>query len=221
MKKFLLRVVETIISNLIVSILLSLLIPTFIVLETHTTFKPISRFVLPLLFWKGTGWVAFVVIIVILVIKRWISKKRAAGIKATPSRISPPPKYHASIDKKPEEREYAGVVWKILVGTDVNPLQHSLPREVIHVWPFPEPYCRECDYQLERKEAKWYCMPCRKYYKIPKELQENTWEKIRRNYERLIVQWGYNNFGIGSDNEKPLRVVIREMREQRDKNKDN
>lgn len=75
--------------------------------------------------------------------------------------------------------------------------------------------CPECDYELERKNTNWYCMPCKKYYKIPKELRENTWEKIRRNYQRLVVQWGYNNFGISEDDHKPFRVVLRNIEKEK------
>ena len=131
--------------------------------------------------------------------------------------ISEPPRYYASFDQKTDEREFAGVIWKIVVGTGVDPSTGKLSRESVWAWPHPRPFCLECDYQLERQKRKWHCLPCKRDYKIPRELRENTWEKVRRNFERFIVQWGWNNFGLADETYKPFRVMIREMKQHRGK----
>ena len=154
------------------------------------------------------------IVSVIFFIKELVSKRRATKQINIPN----PPKYHASFDRRVEEREFAGVIWRILVGSNVEP-DHKLSREFVYAWPFPRAHCPECDYELERKRIHWYCMPCKKKYKIPRELRKNTWEKVRRNYQRLVVQYGCDNFGIAEDNHKPLRVVLRNMKKDQEERK--
>ena len=211
MKKILSLVWNKIIEHLVGSLFAAIFTTSFI-LEFFSKIKPITQVVLPFLMWKWSGWIALAVALVTLWVRNAITKRRV-----TKQSIQKPPKYYASFDRRVEEREFAGVIWRILVGSNVEPHKTELSRESVFAWPFPHPYCPECDYELERKRIHWYCMPCRKNYKISKELRENTWEKIRRNYERLVVQWGYNNFGIAEDNHKPFRAVLRDMKKEREK----
>lgn len=211
MKNFLLSLLNKIQDHL-VGIIIAAIFTTPFILEIFTKIKLITQFIIPLLFWKWSGWIALVIVLLILLIINKINKRRVTK----QSIFQKPPKYYASHDRRVEEREFAGVIWRILVGSNVEPFKTELTRESVFAWPFPHAYCPECDYELERRRVDWYCMPCNKYYKIPKELRENTWEKIRRNYERLVVQWGYNNFGIGTDDHKPFRVVLRNMKKERE-----
>lgn len=212
MKKIILLVWSKIVDHL-VGLLITAIFTTPFILEIFTKSKPITQLVLPFLMWQWSGWITLTIILVTLWLKNEITKRRITK----QSIIRKPPKYYASYDRRVEEREFAGVIWRILVGSNVEPHKTELTRESVFAWPFPHAYCSQCDYELERKRIYWYCMPCRKNYKVPKELRENTWEKIRRNYERLVVQWGYNNFGIAEDNHKPFRVVLRDMKKEREK----
>lgn len=216
MKKFLLLLWNKFFDHLI-SVIIGAVFTTSFVLEIFTKIKPLTKLVIPFLIWRWSGWIVLVVVVTILLVRNKIIKSRAER----QGKIKSPPKYHASFERKVEEREFAGVVWKILVGTNADPSRTELTRESVFAWPYPRAYCPECDYELERKGTNWFCMPCRKNYKIPKDLQENTWEKVRRNYERLVVQWGYNNFGLAEDEHKPFRVVLRELKKKREeKNKE-
>lgn len=211
MKNILLSIWNKILDNLI-NTFITAIFATLASLEFFTKIKPITQLIIPFLMWKWSGWIVLIVVIVVLYIRNEIAKKRTN----TQGIIRKPPKYHASFEKKAEEREFAGVIWKIFVGSNVNSSITELNRESVFAWPFPHAYCPECDYELERKRTNWYCMPCKKNYKIPRELQDNTWEKIRRNYERLVVKWGYNNFGIADDNHKPFRVILRENKRKKE-----
>lgn len=212
MKKILLSVWNKIIDHL-VGILIATVFTTSLVLEIFTKIKFFTQLVFPFLMWKWSGWIALMIVLAILWIRNEITKRRVTEQNI----IKKPPKYYASHDRGVEEREFAGVIWRILVGSNVDPFKTELSREAVHAWPFPHAYCPECDYELERRKTNWYCMPCKKNYKILKELRENTWEKIRRNYERLVVQWGCNNFGIADDNHKPFRVMLRDARQKKEK----
>lgn len=175
-------------------------------LELFSRVKPITKYIWPLISWRWSGWIILVIGLLFLWIKKKIIKKSSYN-----NYIKNPPKYHASHDRTIEEREFAGVIWRIVVGTNLEPgVRYS--REGVFAWPYQNPYCPECDYQLERRKKSWYCMPCKKEYKIPKDIRENTWEKVRRNYERFIVQWGYNNFGLANEDHKPMRVFLREAK---------
>lgn len=214
MKKILLWLWDKFIDHILGVILTLLVIP--FVLEFWTKFKPISLWVIPFLAWRWTGWI-FVAIILMTGYIFWGIKNRADNKQRISVRaIQPAPKYHASFDRKIHEGEYAGVIWKILVGVDVEPLKSEVSRESVRVWPFPRPFCPKCDYELERKKSRWYCMPCNKNYQIPRNLRENTWEKIRRNYQRFVVQWGWNNFGI-KETQKPFNVELREIKKRKSK----
>lgn len=206
MKKILSLIWEKTFDHL-VSVLIATIFTTSFVLQIFTKIKPFSKLAPRFLMWRWSGWIILVVVVAIWWVKNELTKRRANKQDF----IREPPKYHASYDRRIQERQFAGVIWKIFVGSNVKPSTTELSRESVFAWPSPHAYCPECDYELERKKSNWYCMPCRKNYKIPKELQENTWEKIRRNYERLIVQWGYNNFGIAADDHKPFRTILREM----------
>ncbi|MBU4580133.1 hypothetical protein KKB43_03900 [Patescibacteria group bacterium] len=194
-----------------ISVIIATIFTTSFILEIFTKIKLITQFIIPLLLWKWSGWITLVIVLTVLWARNKVIKKRIAK----QSVIQKPPKYYASFDRRVEEREFAGVIWRIIVGSNIEP-QIELKKESVFVWPFPCAYCPECDYELERKNNKWYCMPCKRYYKIPQEIQENTWEKIRRNYQRLVVQWGYNNFGIANDDHKPFRVELKNMKKERE-----
>lgn len=205
MKKFLNNLWDKILEHL-ASVIITFLIAVASSLQIFSRIKPITKYIWPLISWRWSGWIALIITLFIF----WVKKK----IKKSSDRdyiTSNPPKYHASHDRITEEREFAGVVWRIVVGTNVEPgVRYS--REGVFAWPYQNPYCPECDYELERRKKSWYCMPCKKEYKIPKDIRENTWERVRRNYERFIVQWGYNNFGLANEDHKPLRVLIREAK---------
>lgn len=214
MKNLLMSVWDKALDHLVGTIIGTLL-TTSLLLEIFTRVKPITQFVIPLVTWRWSGWIALAIVLIAYWLWKMLVKRRVAR----QSLVQRPPKYYASHDRGVEEREFAGVIWRIVIGSNAEPSKTRLSREDVFAWPLPHAYCPECDYELERKRVRWYCMPCKKYYGIPRELRENTWEKIRRNYERLVVQWGYNNFGIGGDNHKPLRVVIREAQtRKREKN---
>jgi len=210
MQKFFLSLWGKIVDH-ILGIFLTTIITTPFILEIFTKIKPVTRLVVPFLLWQWSGWIALVIILVVLWIRNKIEKRQTN--KQTI--IRKPPQYYASFDRRVEECEFAGVIWRILVGTNLEPSKAKLSRESVFAWPLPGAYCSECDYELERRRTAWYCMPCKKTYRIPKEIRQNTLEKVRRNYERLIVQWGYNNFGIANDNHKPLRVLIRDSKKEK------
>lgn len=210
MKKSLLLVRDKVVDHL-VGVLIAIILASPFVLEIFTKAKPFTQLAVTFLSSRWSDLIVFAFVSISWLVRKEIIKRRInkQGI------IRKPPKYYASYVRETKEREFAGVIWKILVGSNVQPSVTELSRESVFAWPFPRPYCPECDYELERKKTRWYCMPCRKNYQIPRELREYTWEKIRRNFERLIVQWGYNNFGIAEDDHKPLSVVLRQMKKKR------
>ncbi|MDD2696618.1 MAG: hypothetical protein PHE52_00460 [Candidatus Pacebacteria bacterium] len=212
MKNFFSLIWNKILDNLLNTLIVGL-ISSSIILEFFTKIKIITYLIPSFIMWQWSGWLILLLFIVILLVRKEIIKKRINK----QGRVQEQPKYHASHDRVVEEREFAGVIWKIIVGTNVNPSERVLSIDEVWVWPFPRPYCPECDYELERKNNTWYCMPCKKKYRIPRDLREYTWEKIRRNYKRLIVQWGYNNFGLGDDSHKPFRTVLRSFKKEGEK----
>ena len=174
----------------LLTVFFSIIFASPFVLEIFTKTKPLTRLAISFL---SSRWSDLIIVLFFSII--WLARKEIIKRRVNKQSIIPkPPKYHASLHRRTEEREFAGVIWKILVGSNVQPSARELSRESVFAWPFRRPYCPECDYELERKKTTWYCMPCRKHYKIPRELREYTWEKVRRNFERLIVQWGYNNY---------------------------
>ncbi len=158
-----------------------------------------------------SGWLFATALIVWYLIQQFRNKRQLLGNGA----VLNPPEYYASFHREIFEREYADVIWKIHVGTNFDPSGRELRLESVRAWPYPHPHCPACDYELERHLTSWYCMPCRKSYPIPKNMQRDTWEKIRRYYQRLVAQYGYNNFGIIEDGQKPLSVELRELKKRR------
>lgn len=211
MRNLLLFTWNKILDHLVGSIII-MIFTSSIVLEVFTKIKLITQIVFPFLMWRWSGWIALIIVLITLWIRYKITKKQANKRQSV---IRKPPKYYASYDRRVEEREFAGVIWRILVGSNTEPAKTELLRESVFAWPFPYAYCPQCDCELERKKTNWYCIICKKNYKIPKDLRKNTWEKVRRNYERLVVQWGYNNFGIAEDDHKPLGVILREMKKKK------
>lgn len=123
--------------------------------------------------WVGVCGVILIILIWILI--HMISKKR--------SRISyfsflPRPRYKI---QDLGRCEILGVIWDCWIGSDTIVL---LPGENVpsRVW-VEGPFCPECNYELERKEKFWYCVLCKKKFKIPKDLKENTREKIIKIFE--------------------------------------
>lgn len=215
MKKLLLLVLNLVLNN-ILSVIIGLIITTSVILEIFTKIKFWTTCFFPLLSWRWTGWVLFLIVIAFIII--YLVKNKLANRKLKEqTQIWKAPKYHASFDRQIEDRKYAGVIWKIFVGTDMDPSNRELARASVYAWPFPHAYCPNCDYELERKKNHWYCMPCEKKYIIPKLLRFNTWEKIRRNYNRLIVKWGYNNFGLAEDDYKPFRKILEDLKKNQKK----
>jgi hypothetical protein len=150
---------------------LGLLITSSAVLEFFTKIKPLSGFLVPFILSRWSDLLLFVVLLIFTARHYW-SNHRNYGSDKIPN----PPKYHASHDGKIEEREYEGVIWKLLVGTNQNPSKGEIRREGIIVWPHPNPYCIQCDFELGRIRNKWYCLPCKKRYKIPHDLRHQYTE---------------------------------------------
>lgn len=81
------------------------------------------------------------------------------------------------IHKKPEEivqsyepEIYASVAWKVWMGTGDNFSDRR-------IW-VDGPFCPHCDYEMDKYEKSWLCVPCNKKFKIPSQIREYTKEKI-------------------------------------------
>ena len=210
--KFITRLFNSAIEHYFLSILLILISPTTIVIYLKKI-NPLSTWLIPFIKWNGSGWVVaaiFLFALIFLQIRNHFFQKS----KIIKNWFSDPPKFNANHDNKTFEREYAGVIWKVIAGSDVEPGMQALPREAIKVWVYPNPRCPKCGYQLERYKNRWHCTSCEVNYKIPKKLRDHTWEKIRRIFETYLVQWGHNNFGIAEEQSKPLRVQLEEIKEK-------
>lgn len=73
------------------------------------------------------------------------------------------------------EVKIAGVVWKIWIGSDTP----FMPLENKRVWA-DGPFCPYCDYKLDWDFRRniWKCIKCGRRFKIPKDLRDDTREKI-------------------------------------------
>ena len=69
-----------------------------------------------------------------------------------------------------EDEEYAGVTWSPWMGTGD---EFSDRR----IW-VDGPFCMTCRYELDKCEKSWFCVECKKRYKIPSQLRQNLQHKM-------------------------------------------
>ena len=75
MKKFFLSLWGKIVDH-ILGIFLTTIITTPFILEIFTKIKPVTRLVVPFLLWQWSGWIALVIILVVLWIRNKIEKRK-------------------------------------------------------------------------------------------------------------------------------------------------
>jgi len=152
-------------------IILTALLAGFLTSAELTSLNLLSDHILPFL---STWYIATIIILslVLIITLAKLAKGKGPGIHI----ISPPPSQPMY---KYEETEQlangAGVKWKVWLGHD----RIGGGEEDRRVW-VEGPYCPKCHYELDQDKAgkRWHCLKCNKYTPIPKELREDTIEKM-------------------------------------------
>ncbi len=136
-----------------------------------TPLKLLSHYILPLFStWYITTVILLSVALIFTLAK--LLKNRGPGIAFLAPPLDPPThKYRKS------ERfiDTAGVKWKVWRGYD----ELISGEDDQRVW-VEGPYCAKCLYELDRDKTgeKWRCLKCNEYIPIPKDLREDTIEKM-------------------------------------------
>jgi len=152
-------------------ILLGALLVVFLGSSELTSLKLLSHYILPFF----STWYITTIIVLSLVLIFTLTKL----LKNRGSRIGiffPPPVPPRHKYKDTEQLiDGAGVKWKVWLGHDTL----AGGEDDQQVW-VEGPYCARCHYELDRDktEKKWYCLKCNNYTPIPKNLREDTIEKV-------------------------------------------
>lgn len=156
-------------------IIFSIIIGTAGVSVAVKYYDSLQQLILQAINHSATGWIALFLFIVILRIKKLTKKKQPL---ATVLSFVPPPQH-----KKDDlgKRELFGVMWNVWMGYDF------LSNDEERLWA-DDPFCPHCDYELDRDEEKdkWICVKCNQSFKIPKNIKDDTKEKVIKIFEAEI-----------------------------------
>lgn len=152
-------------------ILFGVLLGVFLSSAELTALKPFSQYILPSLrIWYVLTIMVSTGVLIFTLTK--LLRNRGPTIRILPPPLDPPThKYPQS------ERliDHAGVKWKVWLGYD----EFASGEEDQRVW-VEGPYCPKCLYELDLHKTgkKWRCLKCKEYIPIPKDLREDTIEKM-------------------------------------------
>ena len=150
---------------------LGVLLGVFLSSAELTALKPFSQYILPSLrIWYVPTIIVSTGVLIFTLTK--LLSNRGPTIRILPPPLDPPThKYRKS------ERfiDTAGVKWKVWRGCD----ELISGEDDQRVW-VEGPYCAKCLYELDRDKTgkKWRCLKCNEYIPIPKDLREDTIEKM-------------------------------------------
>ena len=202
---YLKNILDKIIEHYIIAILTTLFSVSGI-LEFCTKYKPIKNFALPFFRWYWTPWIILVIILICILFhflfKKFAKEKQDRQIKS--------PKYFASVDQRFVNREYENVIWKAMIGSDAGPaMSNEIDEYNVRVWVKKNPYCPECDFELERARGKWRCIPCSKNYIIPRKLRKDTLVKITKIFQRYRFRLAPKNWMVHEKPQIPIQKYIK------------
>lgn len=210
MKKFIKKLFTKVLEHYVIAILF-IILPTSTILELYTEHKPITSYVVPFFQWYWTPWIILGLVLIAIAIHHIIKKVK----KEKPDREVIPPKYFASHNQGFVDREYSNVIWKIMVGSDAGPsMSNKISEHNVRAWIKKDPYCPECNFELERIGKKWVCIPCSKSYSIPRNLRDDTWVKMTKIFERYIMRLAPRNWMIGERPQKPFHKYLKERKKK-------
>lgn len=134
----------------------------------------LKELILQIINCSTTGWIILFLFIVIFGIKK-LTKKKQSFVTVLSS-ISPPQYKKTDLGK----HNLFGVMWNVWMGYDSLSTNNDKER----LWA-DDPFCPRCDYELDRDEEKdkWICVKCNQSFKIPKNIKNDTKEKVIKIFE--------------------------------------
>lgn len=210
MKDFFKKFFAKIFEHYILAIL-TMVLPVGGILELYTKYKPISNYAVPFFQWYWAPWIILASVLACLLLRHLVKRLK----KEKSERQIIPPKYFASHDQRFVDREYANVIWKVMIGSDAGPsMSDAIDEYNVRVWIKKDPYCPECDFELEKIGKKWHCIPCSKNYPIPSELRDDTWAKMTKIFQRYSFRLAPRNWMIGEKPQIPFHKYLKNRKKE-------
>lgn len=189
--------------------ILVIVLPASTILELCTKYKPVTNYAVPFFQWYWTPWIILMGLFIWITIKHLTKKIR----KEKRDKKVKPPKYFASSDQGFVDREYANVIWKVMIGSDAGAsMSNTIGEHNVRVWIKRDPYCPECNFELERIGRKWHCIPCSKNYAIPTNLKNDTWVKMTKIFQRYSKRLAERNWMVDEKPQVPFHKYLKDRK---------
>ena len=144
-------------------------------LSVAAKYYDLLQLILQTISYPAIGWIILFLFIAILGIKKLTKKKRSSATSV----IDLPPEYR---NKNLGKHKLFEVMWDVWMGSKFPPdVFFDIPQRL---WA-DGPFCPYCSYELDKdyERGKWICAKCNKYFNIPKNIREDTTEKVIKIFE--------------------------------------